>query len=1045
MSRPAFLASTLTCICLLAAAAGASPAATGGTIDPGLAAALTRGAPGDPIDILVVLDRGAAPEPADLEPGLRGADPATRRREVAAELSKRTAEALAAPLARLAALEKAGRAGRVRRLWLAGAIACRVERSLVPELAALAPGATVLEDRPYFSLGHVRRDAAAAGAAAAAGPAAGPAAAATAGLAAVPTDTAWGVKWVRANRVWLDTGYRGDGVLVAHLDSGVWVTHPDLAGRLWTNPGEGIPNGLDDDGDGYVDDLHGWDFADRDGDVNDDVVGADHHGTHTAGTVCGDGTAGTVTGCAPRASLLVCKVFYSDGSGAPFGAVWEARQYAVLRGARILTMSAGVAGALPGSFLAAERRSCDALRAAGVIDFNSAGNDHYNYDPPEEIGATARVPAPWSADPTVPYTSLGGVVAVGGTGYKSNTVYLLSSQGPVTWADIGPWLDWPYLPGAGLVKPDVCAPGTNVNSTLPPSGYSGDTWSGTSMACPHVAGVAALMLQKNPSLSPAGIDSILEQTAVDLGTVGKDNVFGSGLIDALAAVNAVPPDLRPHLVWRRTSLDPSGDGSLDPGETADLAVELANNSPVVGAAGVVAALAVTGNPYVSVVDASGSWPDLPAGGSRAFNLGDPFRLSAAPGTPVGTTVAATLTVGAAGGWQRTFDLELSVGNPHHRTHDEGSVYLTVTDQGILGYMSDALLEGDGFGDASLGLSDLYVGSLWAGTGQTYICNRDYAGSGAGTETYEWVAASPPLDRVRDASAGGGSQVFTAVFTDLGHATPVPVTVSQTSHAWADPQDDDFVILAYTIRNDGAAALTDYYVGVFCDFDIGSYDSNEGGTDAGRHLTWMSGDTGACCGISLVQPQAHRNLTLINNPTYTYPLNAIEDGTKGRFLKGLASTPTSTAPDDWSALTSAGPFTLAPGDSLRVAFALLRAPGLAALQAAADRAALMYRTTDAPGAAPPPRAAMLAQNRPNPFNPRTSIRFSLARQEPVRLEIYDLAGRLVRVLSDGTLGPGGHEFIWDGRDDGGAGCPSGLYVYRLHAGRESLSRKMMLVR
>ena len=101
------------------------------------------------------------------------------------------------------------------------------------------------------------------------------------------------------------------------------------------------------------------------------------------------------------------------------------------------------------------------------------------------------------------------------------------------------------------------------------------------MSCPHVAGVAALMLQKNPSLSPAGLDSLIEQTALDLGTAGKDNVFGSGLVNALAAVQAVPVGAaaghRPGAVLP----DPAGDQVLDPGQVSPIAFELHNASPVV--------------------------------------------------------------------------------------------------------------------------------------------------------------------------------------------------------------------------------------------------------------------------------------------------------------------------------------------------------------------------------------------------------------------------------------------------------------------------------
>ena len=79
-------------------------------------------------------------------------------------------------------------------------------------------------------------------------------------------------------------------------------------------------------------------------------------------------------------------------------------------------------------------------------------------------------------------------ITVGGTGYRNDTVYTGSSRGPAQWGNVDPWNDWSYQPGPGLIKPDLALPGVLVNSTVIPSGYSGDSWTGTSMACPHAAG-----------------------------------------------------------------------------------------------------------------------------------------------------------------------------------------------------------------------------------------------------------------------------------------------------------------------------------------------------------------------------------------------------------------------------------------------------------------------------------------------------------------------------------------------------------------------------
>ena len=118
----------------------------------------------------------------------------------------------------------------------------------------------------------------------------------------------WGVSKINAPDVWAQ-GYTGQGIVVGVLDTGVNYNHVDLADHMWTNLGEIPGNGIDDDGNGYVDDIHGYDFANGDGDPMDDQG----HGTHCAGTVAGDGTAGTQTGVAPGLAVRVVPVAPADG------------------------------------------------------------------------------------------------------------------------------------------------------------------------------------------------------------------------------------------------------------------------------------------------------------------------------------------------------------------------------------------------------------------------------------------------------------------------------------------------------------------------------------------------------------------------------------------------------------------------------------------------------------------------------------------------------------------------------------------------------------
>ncbi|MBK9778046.1 MAG: S8 family serine peptidase [bacterium] len=784
-------------------------------IDPGLAAALAGKDPAARVQVLVIYGNDNR-LPADVLSGLDQASPDKRRQQTLAALKKRMRATSNGAIAVLSNPAFSGEVGNLRELYLAGALSFEATNGVVNALHALPDDATMYHDNLEAS-----HDASQAPA-----PDGGK-------MLPAAVDTAWGVKWVNAHKVWSQLGFDGTGVIVGHIDTGVWLAHPDLAGGIYINPGEIAGNGIDDDGNGFIDDYRGWDFGDNDNNP-DDTSPTGGHGTHTAGTVIGDGTGTVLTGVAPGAKLIPIKLWNAAGSGGTLGMVWAAEQYCIEMGARVITMSLGFSGAISPAFMRAERDNCANLRDAGVLLCNSAGNDHATYEPPIELGLTARVPAPWNPL-AVPYSSTGGVLSVGGTSYKTNGVYASSSWGPAKWNDVDPYNDWPYAPGVGLTKPDIAAPGVGVNSTVVGGGYSGNTWTGTSMSCPHVAGVAALMLQKNPSLSPAGLDSLMEQTALGLGVAGKDNVFGSGLVNALAAVQAVPVAQRPDISWTAVLPDAGADHVLDPGQVSPIAFELRNASHVVTATTVTAGLTVVANPWVTVVDGTATFPSLAVNDGLGDNLADTFSLDVAAGAPQGYVFTMLLTVTADGGFQRTFDIEWYVGLPAFRTHDLGGIALTVTDQGIIGYMSDAGVEGEGMSYQS-GAGGLFLGSFWAGTDATYVCARDF--SGTTPETFEWVVSSAPNGRVKDLGTTGSDQTFQSVFSDAGHAAPKPLKVEQTSMTFAMPNNDRFVVLEYRMTNNGATALPALYNAVFCDFDINDSAANFGHTDAARKLTYV---------------------------------------------------------------------------------------------------------------------------------------------------------------------------------------------------------------
>ncbi|MCC7440911.1 MAG: S8 family serine peptidase, partial [Bdellovibrionales bacterium] len=254
-------------------------------------------------------------------------------------------------------------------------------------------------------------------------------------------------------------------IVVAVIDTGVDIEHPDLKESIWFNAAERFGlRGVDDDGNGYVDDVYGYDFfADR-GDARDD----NGHGTHCAGVIGARRNTIGIVGVAPQVRIMPLKFLGAAGFGDTLDAV-RAVRYAVAMGANVISASWGGAGR--STYL--EEAIADA-RAAGVSFVAAAGNES------RDIDASPSFPAAYA-----------GVVAVASTD-AADRISSFSNTGDATVL--------------------VAAPGTLIRSTLPRSRWG--ELSGTSMATPHVAGAVALALSLDSTLTPDGVGELLCGTAV---------------------------------------------------------------------------------------------------------------------------------------------------------------------------------------------------------------------------------------------------------------------------------------------------------------------------------------------------------------------------------------------------------------------------------------------------------------------------------------------------------------------------------------------------
>jgi len=359
---------------------------------------------------------------------------------------------------------------------------------------------------------------------------------------ATPNDPSFGSLWglhnigqsggtadadIDAPEAWdIATGSRD--VVVGIIDSGIDRTHPDLAANMWSNPGEIAGNGIDDDSNGFVDDVHGWDFYADDNNPHDE----NGHGTHCAGTIGAVGGNGTgVVGVNWDVSMVALRFLSASGSGYSSDAI-DAVNYAALLGIDLTSNSWGGGGY--NSVLE------DAIRAAGDIGMffiAAAGNDNVNND------VSPHYPSSFDLD---------CVIAVASSD-RNDSRSSFSCY--------------------GLTSVDLAAPGSSIYSTVPNGSYG--TKSGTSMATPHVAGAVALIKSVAPMMTIPDLKSLLLDHVDPLPAFNGKCVSG-GRLNLLASLEYVAGALPSILSVMIDDSAGNGDGIVNPGEIFKIVLEIEN-------------------------------------------------------------------------------------------------------------------------------------------------------------------------------------------------------------------------------------------------------------------------------------------------------------------------------------------------------------------------------------------------------------------------------------------------------------------------------------
>ncbi len=385
-------------------------------------------------------------------------------------------------------------------------------------------------------------------------------------------------------------------VTVAVIDTGIDLTHPDLAANLWINPGESgdgkEADGVDNDNNGYIDDVHGWNFVSGTKSPHDDHG----HGTHVSGTIGAVGGNGQgIAGVCHKVKLMGLKFLSASGSGTDSDAV-EAILYATNK--QVLASNNSWGGA---EFNQSMQDAISAAHAAGVGFVAASGNAGTNND------VIPQYPANFPVN---------NVISVGATD---------SADGHA----------WFSCYGAATVH--LSAPGFQTYSTITNGGYG--LMSGTSMAAPHVAGACALLKAANPLLSFTQIKTMLMEEADPKPSLAGKSITGGRLNLAAALVPAMNPSLEAQALFIADA-----DGIASPGETVTLEIRVLNRGGLTAAAVSGTLALLTPNPNITLNPSTASYGDISGGATVTPAIG--FQASIAQDqTPSDIPLSLTLTSG----------------------------------------------------------------------------------------------------------------------------------------------------------------------------------------------------------------------------------------------------------------------------------------------------------------------------------------------------------------------------------------------------------------
>jgi len=801
-----------------------------------------------------------------------------------------------------------------------------------------------------------------------------------------------GMRAIQADRVWNELGINGAGRLVANCDTGVDGNHPALASR-W----RGVNGGTA---------AESW--LDVIGSPSSFPADGGSHGTHVMGTITGLGVAtGDSIGVAWGAQWIACNAINQGAGGELDNDIYTAYEWFADPDGDAFTVD-DVPDVVQNSWRINESfgypdcatiwwDAIDNCEAAGVVTTWSAGNEGPGA---ETVGSPAdRITTPLSS------FSIGAVDA---THFSfPYPVAGFSSRGPSGCDGV-------------TIKPEIMGPGVQVRSSVPGGGYQEVGWDGTSMAGPHVAGVVALMREANPDLEVADIKQILIDTAVDLGTAGEDNNYGHGVVNAYEAVLAASVGGTLAGTIRHA-------GTSAPIPNADINVVEAGRTFSSLADGTYQGLVPAGSYTVTAThpafiasSASGVTVNESATTVQDFSL-TPNPLDGVAPVIAGVTQPCGTddTLGPyAISASITDNLQYVVASLHYRV-GEGS-FTTVAMSSAGGSSFSAAIPGQALGSIV----------------QFYIEAEDANGNTATNP-----AGAPAV--LRSIAVVSPEAVFVDdVEVDLGWSLSVAGDAA-TAGRWqrADPQGTFEGSTPAQPEDDHTAIGTQCFVTeAAAGSSVGAFDVDNGCTTLSSPIFDLSG---AVDGRVRYWRWFYDGGSVPNNDELE--ISVSNDA-------GASWTPIEVVDrtvNAWTEVSISLCAVIEPTSTMQLRVVTCDDPNDSVCEAAIDDITFekfLGDVVDVGGSttvAGPPTG--IDAVRPNPFNPMTHVTYSLRERGMVALRVFDVNGRAVRTLFEGTQAPGRFTVAWDGTNDVGQEVGTGVYFVRLETGSSAYHQQMTLLK